>query len=291
MSVIVDKNTKVVVQGITGQEGRFHTAAMKKYGTDIVAGVTPGKGGQEVEGVPVYDTVVEVIRNHGANTSIIFVPSQAAKASVLESIEAGIKTIVVITEGIPQIDEIEFIEKAKRQGVTVVGPNCPGIINPIQKIKVGILPEHIFKPGPIGIISRSGTLTYEIAWHITAAGSGQSTCIGIGGDPITGIDYIELLNLFRDDEETSGIVLIGEIGGTAEERTAKYIMDTQYPKPVVAYIAGRTAPQGKRMGHAGAIIMGESGTAKSKTEAFTAAGVPTAEKPSDIIKLLKPNYR
>ena len=287
MSVIINKDTKVVVQGITGNEGRFHTISMKNYGTNIVAGCTPGKGGQEVEGIPVYNTVAETVSQHGANTSIIFVPARAAKAGVLEAIDAGIKTIVVITEGVPQNDEIEFVAKAARKGVIIVGPNCPGLINPGLKIKVGILPGQIFKPGPVGIVSRSGTLTYEIAWQITESGTGQSTCIGMGGDPIIGLDFVKLLEMFRKDDETKGVVLIGEIGGNAEEMAAKYIIDTQYPKPVVAYIAGRMAPPGKRMGHAGAIIMGNAGTAKSKIEAYAAAGVPVAEKPSDIVKLLK----
>lgn len=287
MSVIIDKDTRVVVRGITGNEGRFHTISMKNYGTNIVAGVTPGKGGQEVEGIPVYDKIEDAVSKHGANTSIFFVPARFAKAAVLEDIDAGIKTIVIITEGIPQNDEIEFVAKAAKKGVTIIGPNCPGIINPGLKIKVGILPVHIFKPGPVGIVSRSGTLTYEISWHITQSGAGQSTCIGMGGDPIIGLDYIKLLEMFRVDDETKGVVLIGEIGGNAEEMAAKYIIDTKYPKPVVAYIAGRMAPPGKRMGHAGAIIMGGAGTAKSKIEAYAAAGVPVAEKPSEIVKLLK----
>jgi len=287
MSVIIDKNTRVVVQGITGNEGRFHTLSMKNYGTNIVAGCTPGKGGQEVEGIPVYDKVVEAVNIHGANTSIMFVPARAAKGGVLEAIDAGIKTIVVITEGIPQADEIEFVARAARKNVTIVGPNCPGLINPGLKIKVGILPVHIFKPGSVGIISRSGTLTYEIAWHVTESGAGQSTCIGMGGDPIIGLDFVKVLEMFRHDDETKGVVLIGEIGGNAEENAARYILETVYPKPVVAYIAGRMAPPGKRMGHAGAIVMGNTGTAKSKIEAYAEAGVPVAEKPSDIVRLLK----
>jgi len=262
---------------------------MKSYGTNIVAGCTPGKGGQEVEGVPVYDHVAEAVNKQGANTSILFVPAASARAAVLEAIDAGIKTIVVITEGIPQIDEIEFVARAAQKGVTIIGPNCPGIINPALKIKVGILPNHIFSPGKVGMVSRSGTLTYEIAWHVTRAGAGQSTCIGIGGDPIIGLDYVRLLEMFRLDDETRGIVLIGEIGGTAEELAAEFIVKTQYPKPVVAYIAGKMAPTGKRMGHAGAIILGEAGTARSKIEAFKAAGVPVADKPSEIVKLLKLN--
>lgn len=287
MSIIINRDTRVVVQGITGNEGRFHTLWMKNYGTNIVAGCTPGKGGQEVEGVPVFDEVADAVNNHGANTSILFVPARDAKAGVLEALDAGIKTIVVITEGMPQVDEIEVIARADKKGATIIGPNCPGIINPALKIKVGILPNHIFTPGKVGIVSRSGTLTYEIAWHITQAGAGQSTCIGMGGDPIIGLDYIKLLELFRHDDDTRGIVLIGEIGGNAEEMAAKFIADTKYPKPVVAYIAGRMAPSGKRMGHAGAIILGEAGTAGSKIAAYMAAGVPVADKPSDIVNLLK----
>lgn len=287
MSIIIDQYTRVVVQGITGNEGRFHTLAMKNYGTNVVAGCTPGKSGQAIEGVPVYDRVSEAVNKHGANASILFVPAGGAKAAVLEAVEAGIKIIVVITEGIPQVDAINFLAKSIKEGVTVIGPNCPGIINPLHKIKVGIMPGHIFEPGKIGIISRSGTLTYEIAWHITQAGAGESTCIGMGGDPIIGLDYVKLLEMFRKDEETEGVVLIGEIGGNAEEMVAAYIRETRYPKPVVAYIAGRFAPPGKRMGHAGAIIMGDAGTAQSKIEAYTAAGVPVAAKPSDIVRLLK----
>ena len=286
MSVIVNKDTKVVVQGMTGNEGRFHSESMLSYGTNIVAGVTPGKAGQEVEGKPIYDKVAEAVKEQGANTSIMFVPARFAKGGVFEAIEAGIKTVVVIAEGIPQKDEIEIIAKADANGVIVVGPNCPGLINPTNNIKVGILPNHIFAPGVVGIASRSGTLTYEIAWHITNAGLGQSTCVGMGGDPVVGLDFIKMLELFKEDEETKGVVLIGEIGGNAEEMAAKYIIDTKYPKPVVAYIAGRSAPPGKRMGHAGAIVMGNAGTAESKIQAFTAANVPVAEKPSDIARLL-----
>ena len=287
MSIIVDENSKVLVQGITGNEGRFHTAAMLRYGTRVVAGVTPGKGGQEVEGVPVYSTVAEAVSNHGANTAIMFVPARFTLSAVLEDIDADIKTLAIITEGIPQKDAIEFIAKAKKKDdIIIVGPNCPGVISPAHKAKVGIMPDHIFSPGSVGIASRSGTLTYEIAWHITNAGLGQSTCIGLGGDAIVGLDFIKLLEMFKDDEETKGVVLIGEIGGNAEELAAQYIAETKYPKPVVAYIAGKLAPPGKRMGHAGAIVMGSTGTAKSKIDAFTSAGVTVAEKPSDIAKFL-----
>ena len=284
---IIDENSRVIVQGITGNEGRFHTEAMLRFGTNIVAGVTPGKGGEQVNGIPVYNTVSEAVSNHGANTSIVFVPARFAPGAVNEAIEAGIRTIVAITEMIPQKDSIEFIARAEKTGAIIVGPNTPGIINPPKRVKVGIMPNHIFKPGTVGIASRSGTLTYEIAWHISNAGLGQSTCVGMGGDAIVGLDFVKLLEMFRDDEETKGVVLIGEVGGKAEELAAQYISETKYPKPVVAYIAGRSAPPEKRMGHAGAIVMGNVGTAESKIDAFNAAGTPVAEKPSDIVKLLR----
>jgi len=287
MSIIIDKNSKVVVQGITGNEGRFHTASMLHYGTKVVAGVTPGKGGRQIAGVPVYDTVSEAVTKHGANTSIIFVPARFTRSAVIEAIDADIKTLVVITEGLPQRDAIELVARANKKGdVNIIGPNCPGIINPPRKIMVGIMPNHIFRPGSVGIASRSGTLTYEITWYISHAGLGQSTCVGLGGDPIVGLNFIKVLEMFKEDEETKGVVLIGEIGGNAEELAAQYIAETNYPKPVVAYIAGRLAPPGKRMGHAGAIIMGNTGTASSKIEAFNKAGIPVAEKPSDITDLL-----
>ena len=286
MSIIIDEDSRVVVQGITGNEGRFQTVSMLRYGTQIVAGVTPGKGGQQVQDVPVYNTVSEAVSNNGANTSIVFVPSRFALSAVFDAIDAGIKILVVITELIPQKDAIEFIAHANKKDIIIVGPNCPGVIDPGIRIKVGIMPVHIFTPGSIGIVSRSGTLTYEIAWHISNTGLGQSTCVGIGGDAIVGLDFIKVLEMFKDDEETKSVVLVGEVGGNAEELAAQYIKETNYPKPVVAYIAGRLAPPGKRMGHAGAIIMGNAGTASSKIGAFTKAGVPVAEKPSDIIKLL-----
>jgi len=290
MSIIINKDSKVVVQGITGNEGRFHTSAMLRYGTRIVAGVTPGKGGQQVLDVPVYNTVAEAVRGHGVNTSIIYVPARFALSAVLEAIDAGIKTVVVITELIPQKDAIEFMAKADKMGdIIIVGPNTPGVLNPSSRMHVGVMPTHVFSPGFVGMASRSGTLTYEIAWHISNAGAGQSTCVGIGGDAIVGLDFIKVLEMFKDDEETKGVVLIGEIGGNAEESAAQYIGETNYPKPVVAYIAGRLAPPEKRMGHAGAIITGNVGTAKSKIDAFTAAGVPIAEKPSDIPRLLTKN--
>jgi len=282
----VGEKSRVVVQGITGNEGRFHTEAMLRFGTKVVAGVTPGKGGQQVHGVSVYDTVSQAVSEEGANTSIVFVPARFAPKAVNEAIEAGIRTIVVITELIPQKDSIDFIARAEKKGIIIVGPNTPGIINVPQKTKVGIMPNHIFSPGIVGIASRSGTLTYEIAWHISNASLGQSTCVGMGGDAIVGLDFVKLLQMFRDDEETKGVVLVGEVGGKAEELAAQYIRETSYPKPVVAYIAGRSAPPEKRMGHAGAIVMGNVGTAQSKIDAFAAAGVPVAQKLSDIAKLL-----
>lgn len=288
MSIIVDGQSRVVVQGITGREGRFHTASMLDYGTKVVAGVTPGKAGEKVEGVPVYSSVAEAVAEHNADTSILFVPARFARDAVFESIDAGIEKIVVVAEGMPQKDAIDFITSARKKGsVVVIGPNCPGVISPAHRTKVGIMPGHIFSPGRVGIVSRSGSLTYEIAWRTTCAGLGQSSCVGIGGDPVIGLDFIGVLEMFRNDEETKHVVLIGEIGGNAEESAARYIGETNYPKPVVAYIAGRTAPAGKRMGHAGAIIMGEAGTARSKLDAFTAAKVPVADKPSDITRLLK----
>ena len=287
MSIIVNKDTRVVVQGITGHEGSFHTASMRRYGTRVVAGVTPGKSGQQVQGIPVYDTVSEAVSNHGANTSIIFVPARFAAGAVNEAIDAGIKTLVVITELIPQKDAIDFMARAGERGVIIVGPNTPGVLNPASKTHIGVMPAHVFQPGNIGMVSRSGTLTYEIAWHISHAGFGQSTCVGLGGDPIVGMNFIDVLEKFEGDEETRGIVLIGEIGGNMEELAARYISEKNYAKPVVAYIAGRSAPPEKRMGHAGAIISGNMGTAKSKVDSLTEAGIPVAEKLSDIPRLLK----
>ena len=232
------------------------------------------------------DTVAEAVAGHDANTAVVFVPPRFAAAAADEAIGAGIGVLVVITEGIPQQDEMVFIARARRQGVTVVGPNCPGVISPGHRALAGIMPAHLYRPGNIGIVSRSGTLTYEIARHITGAGLGQSTCVGIGGDPVVGLDFIRVLELFRDDDETAAVVLIGEIGGNAEEMAAAHIAETAYPKPVVAYVAGRTAPPEKRMGHAGAIVIGNAGTAASKIEAFAAAGVPVAARPSEITDLI-----
>jgi len=285
MGIIVGKETKAIVQGITGTQGSFHTRLMLEYGTKIVAGVTPGKGGMEVHGVPVYDTVKEAIENHEANASIIFVPARFATEAALEAIENGLKTVVIITEHIPVKDAIQIMAKAREKGTTIIGPNTPGIITP-NECKLGIMPAHIFKPGVVGIASRSGTLTYEIAAELTNAGLGQSTCLGLGGDPVVGLNFIEVMEMFRKDEATKAVVLIGEIGGNLEELAAEYISRTNYPKPVVAFVAGRTAPPGKRMGHAGAIIMGRAGTAQSKIEAFQKAGVAVAEKPREVAKIL-----
>ncbi len=285
MGIIVGKNTRAIVQGITGAQGSFHTRLMLDYGTKIVAGVTPGKGNTDFQGVLVYDTVKEAARKHQANASIIFVPAPFAAEATLEAIEAGIKTIVIITEHIPIKDSIIVMDYARRQGVTIIGPNTPGIITP-DECKLGIMPAHVFKRGVVGVASRSGTLTYEIASGLTKHGFGQSTCFGLGGDPIVGLSFVDALKMFQKDRETEAVVLIGEIGGNAEEQAAEYIAATKYPKKVVAFVAGRTAPSGKRMGHAGAIVMGKAGTADSKIEAFKAAGVKVAEKPSDIAGLL-----
>ena len=285
MPIIVNKNTKAIVQGITGKQGSFHTKLMLEYGTKIVAGVTPGKGRTRIHNVPVYDTVEEALEKHEANASIIFVPAPFAADAILEALENGIKTIVTITEHIPIKDAISVMSYAKQQGATIIGPNTPGIISP-EECKLGIMPAHIFRKGNVGIISRSGTLTYEIAASLTRNGLGQSTCLGLGGDPITGLNFVDVLKMFKGDPQTEAVVLIGEIGGNLEELAAEYITKENYPKPVAAFIAGRTAPPGKRMGHAGAIIMGKAGTAESKIEALKNAGVDVAEKPSDIAGLL-----
>jgi len=285
MGIIINADTKAIVQGITGKQGSYHTKLMLDYGTKIVAGVVPGKGGTVANGVPVYDTVKETVDVYSPNASIIFVPAPFAQDAVLEAIDNKIKTIVVVTEHLPIKDAINVMEYANQSKVTIIGPNTPGIITPGQ-CKLGIMPAHIFKSGSIGVISRSGTLTYEIAAGLTAKGLGQSTCVGVGGDPIVGLNFIEALELFKENPKTKAIVLIGEIGGNMEELTAEYITQERYPKPIVAYVAGRFAPSGKRMGHAGAIIMGKQGTAQSKIEALINAGVMVAEKPSDVTALL-----
>ena len=285
MSILIDKNTKVVIQGITGAEGTFHTERMLEYGTNVVAGVTPGKGGQTHLNVPVFNTVSEAAANTGANTSAVFVPPSFAADAILESAEAGIDLVICISEGIPTFDMIKVKRYIKEKGCLLVGPNTPGVISP-GKCKIGIMPGHIHTQGSIGIISRSGTLTYEAVQQVSLLGYGQSTAIGIGGDPIVGLKYIDLLEMFKTDSDTEAVILIGEIGGTAEEEAAEYIQK-EFPKPVVSFIAGQTAPPGRRMGHAGAIIAGGKGTAKEKMEALEAAGVFVAKSPADIGNKIK----
>jgi succinyl-CoA synthetase alpha subunit len=285
MGILIDQNTKVLVQGITGRDGSFHTASMLEYGTEVVGGVTPGKGGQAVHGLPVFDTVAEAVKVTGADCSVIFVPARFASAAMREAADSGIGLIVCITEGVPVLEMLGNYHYIREKGVRLIGPNCPGLINP-GKSKVGIMPGHIHKPGGIGVISRSGTLTYEVVYNLTLKGLGQSTCVGIGGDPVIGTGYIELLELFEADPDTRGVVIIGEIGGEDEEQAAEYISKS-VSKPVAAFISGRTAPPGKRMGHAGAIISGGKGTAEAKVKAFKEAGVPVADRPDQIPKLMK----
>lgn len=284
MSILIDRNTRVLVQGITGREGEFHTRQMLEYGTRVVAGTSPGKGGLEVAGVPVFDTVAGAVAASGANAAIAFVPARFAPDAIYEAIDAGIALVVSITEGIPALDMVQACAYVKGRGARLVGPNCPGVISP-GKAKVGIMPGQIHTPGPVGLVSRSGTLTYEVVDALTRAGLGQSTCLGIGGDPVIGTTFIDALELFQADPETAAVVLIGEIGGTDEERAARYIADDM-TKPVVAYVAGRTAPPGKRMGHAGAIIEGGSGTAADKIAAFQAVGVEVAAYPAQVAELI-----
>ncbi len=285
MAILVDKNTRVITQGITGNNGLFHTKQCIAYGTKIVAGVTPGKGGTTVEGVPVFDTVKDAVKATGANASMIFVPAPFAADSIVEAIDAGLDVVVCITEGIPTLDMVKIKRYLSGKRTRLIGPNCPGVITP-GECKMGIMPGHIHKPGDIGIISRSGTLTYEAVDQLTRLGLGQSTCVGIGGDPIPGSSFVDILSQFEEDDKTSAVVLIGEIGGTAEEEAAKFIKENM-SKPVVAYIAGVTAPKGKRMGHAGAIIAGGKGTAKEKMEALRSAGVVVTESPAEIAQAMK----
>lgn len=286
MSILVNKETRLVVQGITGRDGGFHAGKMKIYGTNIVAGVSPGKGGQKTEdNVPIFNTVADAVKETDANTSIIFVPASFAADAVLEASEAGIKLVIAITEGVPTLDMVRVMPYLKKNGTKLIGPNCPGLITPNEAL-VGILPGMIFKKGNVGLISRSGTLTYEMVNQLTTNDIGQSTCVGIGGDPVAGLYYQELLEMYQNDPETDAVVLIGEIGGDAEEKAAEYIKNYM-TKPVVAFIAGQSAPPGKRMGHAGAIISSGSGTAVEKIAAFETAGVPVARKPEDIPMLIK----
>jgi len=284
MSILVDKDTRLVVQGITGREGEFHTRQMREYGTNVVAGVTPGKGGGWAAGIPVFDTVQEAVEATGANTSIIYVPARFAADAILEAADAGIQVVVCITEGIPVLDIVKVRTCLDCGRTRLIGPNCPGIISP-GEAKVGIMPGHIHVPGPVGVVSRSGTLTYEVVHALTARGLGQSTAIGIGGDPIIGTDFIDVLELFEQDPQTQQVVLIGEIGGSDEQRAAEYIA-RHMTKPVTAFIAGQTAPPGKRMGHAGAIIEGGEGTAAEKIAAFAAVGVRVASQPAEIADLV-----
>ena len=286
MSILVNKDTRLVCQGITGSAGEFHSKNCQDYGTNLVAGVTPGKGGQTVLGVPVYDTVVEAVEQAGANATMIFVPPAFTADAILEAIDAGIDTIVAITEGVPVMDmsrvyyAIEGVNARTDREIHLIGPNCPGVITP-GECKIGIMPGYIHEPGSVGVMSRSGTLTYEVVWQLSNVGLGQSTCVGLGGDPIVGTSFIDLLKMFEADSQTEAIMMIGEIGGTAEEEAAAYVAE-HVTKPVAAFVAGRTAPKGKRMGHAGAIIAGGKGTAAEKITALQAAGIEVAESPADM---------
>ena len=285
MSILIDDQTKVIVQGITGRDGSFHTKMMLDYGTRVVAGVTPGKEGQRVGKVPVFDTMEKAVQVSGATASVIFVPAKFAAAAIGEAAESGVTLIACITEGVPALEMVDLYHELKQKGVRLIGPNCPGVISPGQ-CKIGIMPAHIHKPGRVGVISRSGTLTYEIVYNLTQADMGQSTCIGIGGDPIVGTGFIDLLEMFEQDDETDAVVIIGEIGGQEEEKAAAYIRSSMQKK-VVAFISGRTAPPGKRMGHAGAIISGGKGGAQEKVSALRDAGVIVADRPDQVPDALK----
>lgn len=285
MSILVNKETKVICQGITGKVGAFHTKGCLEYGTKMVGGVTPGKAGEKVEGLPVFDTVEEAVQATGANATMIFVPPPFTADAILEAVDAGIEVICAITEGVPVLDMVPVYETVKKSKSVLIGPNCPGVITP-EECKIGIMPGYIHKKGPVGVMSRSGTLTYEAVWQLTNLGLGQSTCVGLGGDPIVGTSFIDLLEMFQNDGATEAIMMMGEIGGTAEEEAAAYIQK-HVTKPVAAFIAGRTAPPGKRMGHAGAIISGGKGTAEEKFAALREAGVEIAESPADMGTALK----
>jgi succinyl-CoA synthetase alpha subunit len=289
MSVFADAATRLVIQGITGREGSFHARQMIEYGTNVVAGVTPGKGGQTFEGkVPVFNTVADAVRATGANTSVIYVPPMGAAAAVIESADAGIPLVVCITEGIPVLHMSRAMPFVRSRGARLIGPNCPGLITPGTRTKIGIIPGNICSAGRVGLVSRSGTLTYEVVNHLTRNGIGQSTCVGIGGDPIIGTNFIDCLAAFQDDPETDAIVMIGEIGGTDEQNAAAFVKE-KVTKPVVGFIAGQTAPKGRRMGHAGAIISGSSGTAEEKLAAFEQAGIAIMRRPVDVVALLRKN--
>jgi succinyl-CoA synthetase alpha subunit len=286
VAILVGKDSRVLVQGVTGREGAFHTEQMLAYGTPVVAGVTPGKGGTQFRGVPVYDNVGDAVLDRAASVSIIFVPPPFAAEAIMEAAAAGIELVICITEGIPTQDVVRAVRFTEERGTRLIGPNCPGLMTP-SEAKVGIMPADIYSRGHVGLISRSGTLTYEAAALLTDAFLGCSTCVGIGGDPVIGTTFVDVLTLFRDDADTHSIALIGEIGGSDEEAAAAYIGDTKYPKPVVAFISGRSAPPGKRMGHAGAIISGTSGTPQAKVEAFQRVGVPVADTLDQMIPLLQ----
>jgi succinyl-CoA synthetase alpha subunit len=280
MSILINENTKVICQGITGNAGTFHTRGCRDYGTQMVAGVTPGKGGQDIDGIPVFNTVGEAVSATGANATMIFVPAAFTADAILEAVDAGIEVIAAITEGVPVLDMVRVYEIVHERDVTLIGPNCPGLISP-GECKIGIMPGYIHNKGSVGVMSRSGTLTYEAVWQTSNEGLGQSTCVGLGGDPIVGTSFIDLLKLYEVDDQTESIMMIGEIGGTAEEEAAQYVAE-HVTKPVAAFIAGRTAPPGKRMGHAGAIISGGKGTAAEKIKALEAAGIEVAESPADM---------
>ncbi|HRQ77822.1 MAG TPA: succinate--CoA ligase subunit alpha [Gemmatimonadaceae bacterium] len=286
MSVFIDKNTKLVIQGITGRDGSFHAKQMMEYGTQVVAGVTPGKGGQKFEGtVPIFNTVADAVKATGANASVIYVPPPFAADAIMEAAAAGVSLVVCITEGVPVLDMTKVYPFVKERGVRLIGPNCPGLITP-GEAKVGIIPGRICTPGPVGVVSRSGTLTYEVVYQLTRAGIGQTTCVGIGGDPINGTNFIDCLEAFEKDPKTKAIAMMGEIGGTDEQEAAEFVKK-HMKKPVVGFIAGQTAPPGRRMGHAGAIISGSAGTAAEKIEAFKAAGMGVAARPIDFVELIQ----
>jgi succinyl-CoA synthetase alpha subunit len=289
MSILVDKNTRVITQGITGATGLFHAKAAREYGTQMVGGVTPGKGGTEIEGFPVFDTVRDAVKKSGANASVIFVPPHFAADAIMEAVEAGIGVICCITEGVPVLDMVKVKEYMKGKNSRLIGPNCPGIITP-GECKIGIMPGYIHKPGPVGVVSRSGTLTYEAVWQLTNMGIGQTTCIGIGGDPVNGTSHLDALQMFEADPKTEAVIMIGEIGGTAEEEAALWAKENM-KKPLAAFIAGMTAPKGKRMGHAGAIISGGKGTASEKIAVLEECGVSVAATPAEMAEALVRVYR
>jgi succinyl-CoA synthetase alpha subunit len=288
VAIVVDRDTRLVVQGLTGSEGRFHGLRNRKYGTDVVAGVTPGKGGQDVEGIPVYDTVAEAVSEQGANTSLIFVPARFAADAIYEAVDAGIGTVICITEHIPAHDMLRVYTYSRPKGITLIGPNCPGVLSP-GKANVGIIPAEIFSEGAVGLVSRSGTLTYQIGHELTQLGLGNSTIVGIGGDPVVGSSFIDILEKFEADDETELVVMVGEIGGDEEEKAGRFVQE-HMSKPVLSYIAGFTAPPGKTMGHAGAIISGSSGTAKAKKDALEACGVQVGTTPTEVAQLVAERF-